>query len=162
MIRPADPARDAAACAAIYAPHVTDGVASFEMVAPDAAEMARRMDDAFVWLVHSRGGYAYASRHRAREAYRLTVETSVYVAPEAQGQGVGRALYEALLAELRDRGFAVALAGITLPNPASVGLHEALGFAPVGVFRSVGLKAGRWWDVGWWQLSLREGATPEA
>lgn len=154
MIRPADPRRDAAACAAIYAPHVTDGVASFELVAPDAAEMARRMEAAHVWLVHERGGYAYASPHRAREAYRLTVETSVYVAPEAQGQGVGRALYEALLGDLRDRGFAVALAGITLPNEASVALHEATGFAPVGVFRGIGWKFGAWHDVGWWQRRL--------
>ena len=154
MIRPADPVRDAAACAAIYAPHVTDGVASFEQVAPDAAEMARRIEAYHVWLVHERGGYAYASRHRDRAAYRLTVETSVYVAPRAQGQGVGRALYDALLGELRERGFAVALAGITLPNPASVALHEAVGFEPVGVFRRVGFKAGAWWDVGWWQLAL--------
>lgn len=154
MIRPADPIRDAAACAAIYAPHVTDGVASFEVVAPDAEEMARRMRAAHVWLVHESGSYAYASKHRDRAAYRLTVETSVYVAPEAQGQGVGRALYTVLLAELRDRGFAVALAGITLPNPASVGLHESMGFVPVGVFRGIGLKFDAWHDVGWWQRRL--------
>jgi phosphinothricin acetyltransferase len=154
VIRPADPSSDAAACAAIYAPHVVEGVASFEVEAPGAEQMARRIVTAHVWLMHEAGGYAYASRHRDRAAYRLTTETSVYVAPEAQGRGVGRALYDALLAELVARGFAVALAGITLPNPASVALHEAVGFRPVGVFEAVGFKFGRWHDVGWWQLAL--------
>lgn len=167
MIRTADPARDAPACAAIYAPHVTDGVASFEAVAPPASEIARRMAAAHVWLVCESGdggvaGYAYASRHRDREAYRLTAETSVYVSPGHQGRGIGRALYDELLRELGERGFRVALAGITLPNPASVALHESVGFVPVGVFRAVGLKAGRWWDVGWWQLSLPEATATEA
>lgn len=154
MIHPADPSRDAAVCAAIYAPHVTDGATSFEEEAPGAAEMGRRIAAAHVWLVHEAGGYAYASRHRERAAYRLTAETSVYVAPSAQGRGVGRALYDALLAELAARGFHVALAGITLPNPASVALHEAVGYRPVGVFEAVGFKFGRWHDVGWWQLAL--------
>ena len=164
MIRPADPFLDAAACAAIYAPHVSDGVASFEEVPPGPDEMARRMKAAHVWLVCADGdgvaGYAYAARHRDRAAYRRTVETSVYVAPAHQGRGVGRALYAELLATLRERGFQVALAGITLPNPASVALHEAMGFTPAGVFEAVGFKAGRWWDVGWWQLRL--GAGPAA
>lgn len=151
MIRSADPLRDAAACAEIYATHVVEGVASFEEVAPDASEMARRIEAAHVWLVHEAGGYAYASTHRSRAAYRLTVETSVYVAERAQGRGVARALYTELLRTLGERGFEVALAGITLPNPASVALHEAMGFQRVGVFEAVGLKFGRWHDVGWWQ-----------
>ena len=157
MIRPSDPSRDAATCAAIYAPHVSDGVASFELEPPSVEEMARRIEAAHVWLVHEAGGYAYATRHRERAAYRFTVETSVYVAEAAQGRGVGRALYDALLEEVARRGFRVALAGITLPNPASVALHESLGFEPVGVFREVGFKFGAWHDVGWWQRGLAEG-----
>ena len=152
------PADDAQACAEIYAPHVTGGVASFEEEAPGAGEMARRMSRAHRWLVADAGGeilgYAYAGRHRDRPAYRLTVETSVYVAEAAQRRGVGRALYDVLLDDLGERGFHVALAGITLPNPASVALHEAAGFRAVGLFSAVGLKAGRWWDVGWWQREL--------
>ena len=158
LIRPALPSRDAAPCAAIYAPHVTDGVASFEEVAPSTGEIARRMDAAHLWLVCELdgevAGYAYGSKHRDRAAYRRTVETSVYVAADHQGRGLGRALCVELLRELTERGFHVALAGITLPNPASVALHEALGFEPVGVFRSVGFKAQQWWDVGWWQRRL--------
>lgn len=159
MIRLADPAADAAACAAIYAPHVLEGAVSFEEHAPDAAEVARRMREMRVWLVSVDGegeveGYAYASRHRQREAYRFTVETSVYVAAGRQRRGVGRALYGALFAALAERGFRVALAGITLPNAASVGLHEAAGFELVGVYRGIGFKAGGWRDVGWWQRAL--------
>lgn len=159
MIRQAAPPADAAACAAIYAPHVTEGVASFEIEPPDAAEMARRMQAAHLWLVAAGEGgevtgYAYASPHRDRPAYRWTAETSVYVAADRQGRGVGRALYEALFAGLAERGFRTLLAGITLPNAASVALHERVGFEQVGLFRAVGFKAGEWWDVGWWQRTL--------
>jgi L-amino acid N-acyltransferase YncA len=161
LVRPADPARDAAACAAIYAPHVDPGPASFEDVAPDAAEIAGRIASAHVWLVAERdgepAGYAYASRHRDRGAYRWAVDVAVYVAPEHTRRGVARALYVQLLPELARRGFRSACAGITLPNPASVALHEAHGFEPVGVYRRIGFKAGAWRDVGWWQLQLRPG-----
>ncbi|MDT7571585.1 MAG: hypothetical protein QOE05_1759 [Actinomycetota bacterium] len=153
---------DAAACAAVYAPYVERTVISFEETPPDAAAMAGRMLDQprLPWLVVTRGddvvGYAYASRHRARRAYRWSVEVSVYLRESEHGQGTGRALYSALLDAVRDLGYVRALAGITLPNAKSVALHEAMGFTPVGVFRGVGFKFGRWHDVGWWQLALCE------
>jgi phosphinothricin acetyltransferase len=160
-IRHADPARDAAACAAIYAPYVTDTVISLEEVAPDAHEMAARMEATartHPWLVAELdgvvAGYAYASRHRERGAYRWAADVTVYVGPYHHRRGVGRALYETLLGLLADQGFRTACAGITLPNPASVGLHEACGFRPVGVYRAIGWKLGAWRDVGWWQCDL--------
>jgi L-amino acid N-acyltransferase YncA len=162
MIRGADAQGDAAACAAIYAPYVEDGPASFEERAPDAVELADRMEGSHAWLVAEEGGevvgFAYACPHRSRPAYRWSVDVSVYVAAGRQGEGHGRRLYEALFADLRERGFRVACAGITLPNEASVALHERLGFVPVGVYRGIGWKAGAWRDVGWWQLELSPGA----
>jgi phosphinothricin acetyltransferase len=162
MIRLAGP-DDAPQVAAIYAPHVTGASTSFEYVPPDAAEMAARIASTLAYapyLVLETGGavrgFAYASKHRERAAYQWSVDVSVYVRQDAQRRGVGRALYESLFALLRLQGFYTAHAGITLPNPASVGLHEALGFRPVGVYRAVGFKRGAWHDVGWWQLALRE------
>ncbi len=159
--RHADPSGDAAACAAIYAPFVTDGVASFESVAPDATDMSARIAahaGAHAFLVAERGGrvvgFAYACPHRARAAYRWSADVSVYVEASAHRQGVGRELYGALLDLLRRQGIRRVHAGITLPNPASVSLHESFGFTPVGVYRGVGYKFGRWRDVGWWQLDL--------
>jgi phosphinothricin acetyltransferase len=164
QIRLADPDHDAAACAAIYAPHVDPGPASFEAVPPAPGEIGRRIRTAHVWLVAVDDGavlgYAYASEHRAREAYRFAVDVAVYVAPGAQGRGVGRGLYGALLPALAERGFRSACAGITLPNEASVRLHEAMGFEPVGVYRHIGFKAGAWRDVGWWQLDLAPDSSP--
>jgi phosphinothricin acetyltransferase len=161
-VRPADPDRDAAACAAIYAPHVDPGPASFEEVPPAAAEVARRMRSAHSWLVAEAddgtvAGFAYASRHRDRAAYRWAVDVAVYVAGSNQRQGVGRALYAALLPDLAARGFRAACAGIALPNRPSVALHEAFGFELVGIYRRIGFKAGAWRDVGWWQLDLAAG-----
>ena len=160
-IRDAEPARDAAACAAIYAPHVEESPVSFEEQAPDAAEMAARIERygaGHAWLVAERDGqvlgYAYATAFNERPAYRWSTSVSVYVADGARGEGVGRALYEALFARLRERGFRMACAGITLPNEASVGLHEHLGFELVGVNREIGWKQGAWRDVGWYQLEL--------
>lgn len=170
-IRDADPARDAAACAAIYAPHVELSAVSFEERAPEAAELAARIERygaSHAWLVAERGGevvgYAYATAFNERPAYRWSANVSVYVAEGARGEGVGRALYEALFGRLRERGFRTAVAGITLPNEASVGLHERLGFEPIGVNRGIGWKHGAWRDVGWWQLELApawEGPPPE-
>ena len=161
LIRHAEPARDAAACAAIYAPMVAESVISLEEVPPDGAEMERRMvaiSAAFPWLVaESDGdvvGYAYASRHHERAGYRWAADVTIYVQPSHRGRGVGRQLYTALLALLARQGLCIACAGITLPNPASVGLHEALGFTPLGIYRQIAFKHGRWWDVGWWQLEL--------
>jgi L-amino acid N-acyltransferase YncA len=105
-------------------------------------------------------GYAYASQHRSRPAYQWSVDVSVYVQAQARRTGVGRALYQSLFALLALQGFYNAYAGITLPNPGSVGLHEAVGFQPIGVYRAVGYKLGSWHDVGWWQLALRKHTIP--
>jgi L-amino acid N-acyltransferase YncA len=170
-IRDADPQHDAAACAAIYAPHVEKSSVSFEEWAPDAAELAARIERyaaSHAWLVAEReggvAGYSYATAFNERPAYRWSTSVSVYVADGARGVGVGRALYEALFARLRERGFRMACAGITLPNEASVGLHEHLGFELVGVNREIGWKLGAWRDVGWYQLELSPapaGSPPE-
>jgi L-amino acid N-acyltransferase YncA len=161
LVRAAD-TTDAGAIAVVYRPYVTGSVASFETVPPDADELARRMltTPRLPWLVAERdgavAGYAYAAPHNARAAYRWSVSCSVYLTAAERGAGTGRALYERLLAELVALGYVTAFAGIALPNDASVGLHTALGFTPVGVYRAAGFKAGRWHDVGWWQLPLRE------
>jgi len=155
---------DAAAVAAIYRPYVTDAVTSFEVDAPSAADMAARIDAVLVrapWLVCAGAdgevvGYAYASPHRERAAYLWSVDVAVYIHAAHHRHGIGRALYEKLFALLRLQGFYVAHAGVTLPNAASVGLHEAVGFRPVGVYRAVGYKLGAWHDVGWWRLPLQE------
>lgn len=161
LIRRADPDRDAAACAAIYAPFVNDTVISFEDVAPTAAEVAARIErlvKTHAWVVaEDEGeilGYAYGCPHRERAAYRWATEVSVYVDSRHQRRGAGRALYEALFGLLAERGYRIALAGIALPNHPSVALHEACGFEPVGVYRRIGFKLDTWWDVGWWQLQL--------
>ena len=161
LIRDADPSHDAIACAAIYAPSVQDGVSSFEYVAPDAGEMARRITAIRAsrpWLVAELdgvvAGYAYGSTHRERAAYRWASDVSVYVSADHRRRGVARALYLELLDRLAGQGFRVACAGIALPNPASVALHESLGFTPVGVYRNIGYKLGAWWDVSWYQRAL--------
>jgi L-amino acid N-acyltransferase YncA len=161
LIRIADPVRDAAACAAIYAPHVEGSAVSFEEWAPSAEEMGERIAAvarSHAWLVAERDGrvlgYAYATAFNQRPAYRWSASVSVYVAEGARGEGVGRALYEALFERLRAAGFRMACAGITLPNPASVALHESLGFERTGLNRAIGWKDGAWRDVGWWQLEL--------
>ena len=155
---------DAAACAAIYAPYVSDSAVSFETDPPVPEELARRIRTALerhAWLVAERDGdvvgYAYATAYRSRPAYRWTCEVSVYVASEVQRGGVGRSLYAALLERLAARGFRTAVAAMTLPNPASAALHEALGFTPSGVLAHVGWKAGRWHDV----ALLQRGLGPE-
>ncbi|MBA8794431.1 phosphinothricin acetyltransferase [Friedmanniella endophytica] len=162
-------ADDADACAAIYAPYVRDTAISFELVPPDADELARRIAAAQVghaWLVATAPdddrvvGYAYGSTFRTREAYRHSCEVSVYLEPGLRRGGAGRALYQALLPRLAARGLRLALAGMALPNEASVGLHTALGFEPVGTFRRVGWKHGRWHDVAWMQRALTD--TPDA
>lgn len=155
--------RDAGRVAAIYAPNVTGTIISFESEPPSPDEMRRRIEDTlerYPWLVCERRGrvlgYAYAGPHGSRAAYQWSVDVSVYVAGEAHRMGVGRALYASLFAALALQGFYNAYAGATLPNPASVGLHESVGFRPIGVYHEVGYKMGAWHDVGWWHLPLRE------
>lgn len=155
-------APDAAALAAVYAPYVRDTVISFEAVPPDETEMRRRLatvGERHPWLLAEQGGrvqgYAYAGEHRSRAAYRWDVDVAIYLAADAHRRGLGRRLYAALFGLLRRQGYVNAYAGVSLPNAASVGLHEALGFVPVGVYRQVGYKSGAWHDVGWWALRLQ-------
>ena len=160
-IRPATE-EDAAACAAIYAPYVAETAISFEATPPSAEQMAERIAAAHAWLVAEESdgaiaGYAYGSRHKERDAYRWTADVAIYLAAAHHRRGVGRALYGELFASLRDRGLRMLCAGVTLPNPASEGLHLALGFEEVGVYRHVGYKLGAWHDVRWYQLDLRPG-----
>jgi phosphinothricin acetyltransferase len=168
LIRHAEPERDAAACAAIYAPAVIDGVASLEEHPPDAQEMAERIarvSTRYPWLVAYDGdqalGYAYATEHRSRAAYRWAADSSVYIAPAHQRRGAGRRLYETLFDLLYRQGLYTVCAGITLPNAASIGLHERLGFRPAANYEQIGFKFGRWRSVGWWQLRLREAVPGE-
>lgn len=160
-IRDADPERDAAACAAIYAPYVAATPISFEERPPRATEMTARIERVMAshpWLVAEAAeevvGYAYGCRFQERPAYRWAAEVSVYVAEANRGGGIGRELYEVLFERLRAQRFQVLFAGITLPNEASVSLHERLGFARVGLTPRIGWKLERWHDVGWWQLEL--------
>lgn len=159
-VRPATVA-DAASVHAIYAPVVEHTAISFEEMPPSIDEMAARIEatsTAYPYLVAEREGmvvgYAYAGQHRTRAAYRWSVDVTVYIAEEARRSGIGRALYAQLFPELAARGFHAAFAGIALPNPESVALHERMGFELLGVYREVGSKFGRWHDVGWWQRLL--------
>lgn len=157
---------DADQIASIYRPYVEQSRISFEEEAPDATEIAKRMSGPIhPWLVAQDGGriagYASTSPMRDRAAYRWSVETGIYLAPESQGRGLGRKLLAAHLGLLERQGFVTIVAGIALPNDASVALHEKLGFTLSGIERGVGYKLGEWVDVGRWQkdLALRD-ATP--
>ena len=155
---------DAEAIAGIYAPYVLETAISFEETPPSPEEMADRIRATlafhpFLVFAEDNGviGYAYAGPHRAREAYRWSVDVTIYAARGMQRRGVGRTLYGMLLASLRQQGIHSAFAGIALPNAASVALHEAMGFTHIGVYREVGFKHGAWHDVGWWRLPLGAG-----
>jgi L-amino acid N-acyltransferase YncA len=159
--------RDAASCAAIYAPYVTDTAITFETDPPSPGEMAERIAAAsrrHAWVVLEEqgriAGYAYGAPFHTRAAYRWACQVSVYLELGRRRTGGGRALYTALLARLIDRGFRVAVAGMTLPNDASVGLHRAMGFEPVGTYRRIGFKHGAWHDVAWTQRILVGGEDP--
>lgn len=155
-------AGDAGALAGIYNHYILETVVTFEEAAIDAAEMQGRIAEVqgqnLPWLVAEEQGvvlgYAYAGKWKGRCAYRYSVESTVYLAPGATGRGLGRQLYDALLAELKARGIHVVIGGIALPNAASVALHEACGFVPTGRFSEVGYKFQRWVDVGYWQKTL--------
>jgi len=159
--------QDAGQIQAIYAPIVRQTAISFETESPTVEEVQRRVTDTLArlpWLVCEQQGkifgYAYASPHRARAAYRWSVDVSVYVHAQARRQGIGHGLYKSLFKILTLQGFYNAYAGIALPNPGSVGLHEAFGFKPIGVYRGVGYKLGAWHDVGWWHLPLQPTKVP--
>jgi phosphinothricin acetyltransferase len=171
VVRVADPERDAARAAEIYRPYVEETLVSFEDVAPSDQEMALRMRSTLEWTpwlvavdkAERVIGYAYASRHRERAGYRWSVDISVYVDGGWHRRGVGRALYAELLPILARQGFVNLYAGITLPNPGSVALHESLGMKLIGVYEKVGYKFGQWPDVAWYgmQLAPRTANPPE-
>ena len=147
----------------IYASYVTDTVISFEEIPPTVPEMENRLRQSlpiYPWVVAEMDqtlvGYAYAGQHRRRAAYRWTVETSIYLDSNYLGKGIGHQLYRALLQILKSQGFLSVYAGIALPNPPSIGLHERVGFKYLGVFSQVGFKFNRWVDVGWWELKLED------
>lgn len=161
LIRAAAP-EDAGAIARIYNPYVLESVITFEEETVAPADMAQRIEEAraaaLPWLVAVAAGavvgYAYASKWKGRCAYRYSVESTVYLEPGWHGRGLGTRLYAALIERLRGQGFHAVLAGIALPNEASVRLHEKLGFRKVAHFPEVGFKLGRWIDVGYWQAML--------
>ncbi len=162
-------AADAVTCAAIYAPYVTDTAITFETVPPGAEEMAERIAAAVrshAWIVlEDEGrvvGYTYGAPFKARAAYRWSCEVSVYLELGRRRTGAGRTLYDALFARLAERGFRTAVAGMTLPNDASVALHRAMGFEPVGTYRRIGWKHDAWHDVAWTQRPLALDGDPPA
>jgi L-amino acid N-acyltransferase YncA len=159
-IRHATP-EDGAACAAIYTPYVTDTVITFEDEPPTGPQMAERIATAnrsHAWVVAEDGGeivgYAYGGTWKSRAAYRYACEVSVYLRVGRRRTGTGKALYDALFAVLAARGYVIVVAGMTLPNDASVGLHRAMGFEHVGTHRAVGWKHDAWHDVAWAQRRL--------
>jgi L-amino acid N-acyltransferase YncA len=161
VIRLASP-EDADQIAAIYTPFCTETAVSFESVAPTPAEMAqriRKITEQLPWLVLDDNGriagYVYASPHRERAAYRWSVDVAAYVSPDYRRRGVGKALYAALFHVLADQGYFKAYAGVALPNPASVALHESVGFERIGEYHGVGYKLGKWHDVRWYERPLQ-------
>jgi phosphinothricin acetyltransferase len=158
-------AEDAAAVAAVYAPYVTGTAISFETEAPDAAVMRERIVqtiETHPWLIAEIdgcvAGFAYATRHSLRPGYRWTVDMTVYVDRDQRGKRIGKALHGALLATCRHQGFRSAFAEIVLPHPASIRLHEEMGFRQIGVHRDIGFKLGSWRDIAYWRLGLSEGS----
>jgi phosphinothricin acetyltransferase len=152
---------DATSICAIYNYYVERTTVTFEETTVSPDEMVRRMAEVtsrFPWLVWEQDGtvlgYAYATSWKTRSAYRQSVETTIYLNPDATGKGIGTVLYQSLLDRLRFLGMHCAVGGIALPNPASVALHEKLGFVKIGQFREIGLKFGQWIDVGYWELTL--------
>ena len=159
---------DAAELLAIYRPFVEGAAVSFETTAPTVEEFVTRIHKVVAvwqWLVAEEDGqcigYAYASAHRERPAYRWSVEVTAYVHPNHYRRGIARSLYLRLFEELAHKGFCNAYAGVTLPNEGSIALHQSVGFEPIGVFRRVGHKLGKWQDVAWFQRSLRDSPPSE-
>lgn len=165
-IRIAEPG-DAAAIAAIYAPYVNDTAITFELEPPSVDEMGRRISavlPAYPWLVALVGeriaGYVYAGRFSGRAAYKWSAEITAYLDPEFHRQGIGHRLYAALIGLLRKQGYHALYAGITLPNDASIGLHRAIGMSEVGIYREAGFKAGNWYDVSWFGMTISASVPP--
>ena len=161
MLRPATPS-DASAICEIYNHYVENTIVTFETepVLPEQMELRiQQVMGCYPWLVWEEQGrvvgYAYAGQWKSRCAFRYCVESTVYLAPDCTGRGIGRALYEALIDELRERTIHSVIAGISLPNPGSVALHEKMGFVKIGHFKEVGWKFDEWIDVGYWELVLR-------
>jgi L-amino acid N-acyltransferase YncA len=155
-------ASDAVACAEIYAPYVTSSGISFEVTPPTPAQFVERIVDAQAsheWFVAERDGevvgYAYGHEFQGRAAYHWSCETGIYLAMDLRREGVGRALYEVLLDRLAERGYRRAIAGVTLPNDASIGFHRSFGFEDIGCYRRIGWKDGAWHDVAWMQRDLQ-------
>ncbi|MEX2142881.1 MAG: arsinothricin resistance N-acetyltransferase ArsN1 family B [Pirellulales bacterium] len=153
---------DAAAIAGIYAPYCETTPITFETESPSAEEIRGRIAKVlplYPWLVGELDGrvvgYAYATRHRERAAYRWGVDVAIYLDGGCHRRGIGRALYSALLPMLVAQGYYTAYAGITLPNEASAGLHRAMGFEPVGIYHGAGYKMGAWHDVVWLEKQLQ-------
>jgi phosphinothricin acetyltransferase len=147
----------------LYNHYIRETPITFDLV-PYAVEERRDWLERFsetgrhrLWVSERAGrvtGYATSRTFRPKAAYDSTVETTVYLAPEAQGEGLGRRLYQALFASLADEDVHRAVGGVTLPNPASVALHESFGFEPVGIYHEVGYKFGRYWDVQWFEKEM--------
>jgi len=154
---------DAEAIAAIYAPIVLETTISFEWTPPTVDEFQSRIAKTlpkYPWLVATDegdqiAGYVFAGSHKDPPSYQWSVNTSVYVRADSRGRGVGKALYSELFRQLVALGFHRAFAGVALPNPASIALHESVGFKPIGVYKNVGFKFGAWRDVSWWQKDLQ-------
>lgn len=160
---------DASKLLEIYRPYVLNTAISFETEPPTLQEFQSRISesiDKFPWVVCELEGeivgYAYAGAYKSRCAYAWSVESTVYVQENLQGQGIGKHLYRHLLAMLKQQGAVNVIAGIALPNQASVGIHESLGFEKVAHFKDVGFKLGKWWDVGYWQLQLQKPIEPRS
>jgi phosphinothricin acetyltransferase len=163
MIRPVE-LSDAAAIADIYNYYIDETIITFECDCIDSNEIASRIaavsDEGFPWIVYVDDesaellGYAYAGKWRKRIAYRFVVESAIYLRKDCTGKGIGRKLYDELFRKLREKEIRSVIAGISLPNGASVAAHRAMGFRNVGVFEKVGFKFDRWIDVEFWQLDL--------
>jgi L-amino acid N-acyltransferase YncA len=163
LIRPAN-YQDAEEILKIYAPFITNTPVSFEEIVPDPDEIIARIENTarelpyLVCVIDNEiAGYAYASNHRTRSAYRWTKELSVYIHPDFKRRKIGKALYYCVIEVLKYQGVCSLLAGITLPNPESIGFHENMGFSKVAELHATGFKLGKWYDVGWWELSLNPG-----
>ena len=151
----------------IYKPYIENSPITFETEVPGHKEFLIRFNNitkVYPWLVCEVNGavigYAYASQLRERSAYKWSVELGIYIDESFQGKGIGRALYEKLIEILTEQGFYNAFAGITLPNTASIKLHESLGFTKVGIYKNVGFKSGKWHDVVWYQFALNTRGAP--